>query len=64
MNINTIKASEFEEQLDECDKAIIKCLRENLDRYISPADIDYWVNRVRDKLILEEIEKTFIVQNW
>ena len=62
------KAEDFEYLLDDYDKAMLKCLKENLGNYLpsteTEEDINYWINRVRNNMILEEIQKVFIMQNW
>lgn len=66
MKVN-FRAEDLEDQLMDYEKLIVQCLRENLGRYMpneSKEDVTYWVNRVRDKLVLDTIEAIFVAQNW
>lgn len=69
MSAPHLRAEDFEECLWDLDLCALKCLRENLIRYLPKVDadqdnVDYVVNRIRDMLVLEEINKMFIVNQW
>jgi hypothetical protein len=69
MSVPHLRAEDFEECLWDLDLCALQCLRENLIRYLPKADADqdnvnYVVKRIRDMLVLEEINKMFIINQW
>jgi hypothetical protein len=68
--LKTLNAADYEDELDPIDKLILKCLREHLADYYpedevnKKEDAEWWINRIRDRMVLEEINKVFIMNNW
>lgn len=64
--MNDCKLSELEEELDDYSKAILKCLRENLHKYLDENDdAEFWTEEfVKKFLIMEEFEKCLLAKLW